>query len=73
MRNASGQQGEDERQWKKKKRKGTQPTTFFFSTYNVFSINRVTRKIHVATTKAKNCRKQRAARAITWRWGTLGR
>ena len=50
---------------KKKRKKAKRNTTnnIFFSTYNIFSINRVTRKFHVATTKAKNCRKQRAARA----------
>ena len=41
----------------KKKRTGTQATKFFVSTYNIFSIKRVTSKFHVATTMAKKCTK----------------
>ena len=36
---------------------------FFFSTYNIFFIKRVTRKFHVAATTAKKCTKKCAAGA----------
>ena len=65
MRNASGKQGEmsgSEKQ-RKIKRTGTQAVKFFGSTYDIFSIKRVTRKFHIATTTAKKCTKKCAARA----------
>ena len=48
MRNGSGQQSENERQWKKKKdRTGTQATKLLVSTYDISYIRCVTRKFHV--------------------------
>ena len=47
----------------KKKRTGTQATTCFVSTYNIFSIKRVTSKFQVATTMAEKCTKKCAAGA----------
>ena len=47
----------------KKKRTGTQATKFFVSTYNIFSIKRVTSKFQVATTMAEKCTKKCAAGA----------
>ena len=48
---------------KKKKRTGTQATKVFVSTYDFFSIKRVTRKFHVTKTTAKKCTKKCAKRA----------
>ena len=47
----------------KKKRTGTEATKFFVSTYNIFSIKRVTSKFQVATTMAEKCTKKCAAGA----------
>ena len=55
IRNSSSQQGEKRAALKKKKKKGIQGTKFFVSTYNIFSIKRVMRKFHVATTTEKKC------------------
>ena len=76
MRNTSDQQGENERQWRKK-RTGTQETKSFFSTYDIFvstydisSIIRViTRKFVkfdvevVQQQRQRNVQKKRDARA----------
>ena len=49
---------------KKKMRTGTQAPIFFVSTSaKCFSIKRVTRKFHVATTTSKRCAKKCTARA----------
>ena len=48
MRRASDQQAENERQWKKgKKRTRIQETILFVSTYDISPIKRETRKFHV--------------------------
>ena len=53
MRNASGQQVENERQWKKKANRNT--SNKMFCVHNdIFSIKNVTKKIRVASTAAKN-------------------
>ena len=62
MRNASGQQDENERQWEKKANRNTS-NKIFVSTYNIFSIKRVTSKFQVATTMAEKCTKKCAAGA----------
>ena len=54
MRNASGQQGENER-------KGIQAANFFVSTYDIFFIKCVTRKFHNAATTTKKCTNKCAA------------
>ena len=58
MRNASGQQGENERRWKKKGEQEHKQQMFFVSTHDIFSVKRVTRKFHIATTAAKKCKKK---------------
>ena len=47
---------------KKKANKNTS-SKFFASTFDIFSIKRVTRKFHITTTTAKKCTKKSAARA----------
>ena len=47
-----------------KKRAGTQATKFFVCTYDIFSIKRVTRKFHLATTTARKCTKKSAAQDV---------
>ena len=61
MRNASGQQGENEWSEKKSEQEHKQQN-FFRNTYNIFFIKRVTRKFNVTTTTAKKCKKECATR-----------
>ena len=63
MRNASGQQDENERQWEKKSEQEHKQPNLFLGTYNIFSIKRVTSKFQVATTMAEKCTKKCAAGA----------
>ena len=51
-----------EQHWKKSKKEYKQQN-FFVSKYNNFSIKRVMRKFHVATTTKKKCKKKCAAGA----------
>ena len=55
MRNASGQLGENKRQWKESEQEHKQQN--FLWAQRHFLIKRVTRKFHVATIMAKNVQK----------------
>ena len=52
----SGQQGENERQWKNEKRTGTHATKCFVGIYDISSIKRVTRKFHVVVVQYQRWR-----------------
>ena len=61
MRNASGQLGENKRQWKESEQEHKEQN--FLWAERRFLIKRVTRKLHVTTRMVKKCTKKCAARA----------